>query len=107
MEKRTKCPSGLKKPGRLFWKKVMSEFVLQDAHDLKRLEQACHCLDEIQQAEDVIEKEGHFIRDRFAQTKEHPAMKTVRDTRLLFLKTIRELGLDLQNPEPPRPPRQY
>jgi P27 family predicted phage terminase small subunit len=102
-----RAPNGLKTAGKGFWHKVLEEFVLTDAHDLERLKQSCSCLDEISDAEAVVRKEGMFVKDRFQQTREHPALKTTRDNKTLFCRIIRELGLDLNVPDTSRPPRQY
>lgn len=98
---------GLGEPGQEFYRKVMAEYDLVDTHDLERLRLACTCLDEISEAAAVVKLEGRFIKDRFEQTKEHPATKFIRDNQILFLRAIRELGLDLVQPEDPRPRRQY
>ena len=102
-----RAPAGLKAAGKGFWKKSMSEFVLKDAHDLERLKQACGCLDDIADAEEIVKADGLFIRDRFEQTREHPGLKTVRDNKTLFCRIIREMGLDLNVAEDPRLPRSY
>jgi len=102
---KTRIPSGLKKPGKKFFRKVMSEFQIDDSHDVERLLQAGKCLDEIDEGERIIEIEGRFIEDRFKQRREHPAAKSIRDARTLFFRAVREMGLDLQEPPESRPPR--
>lgn len=101
-----RTPAGLKAPGKRFFKKVMGEYELEDTHDLERLTQACKCLDEIGEAEAIIEAEGRFIEDRFKQRREHPAAKSIRDARTLFFRAVRELALDVEVPES-RPPRRF
>jgi phage terminase small subunit len=102
-----KIPKSLKKCGRDFFKKVLTEFDdLQDIHDLERLAMAAKCLDDIHEAEKQIKSDGAFIRDKFGQLKEHVAGKIKRENRTIFCRIIRELGLDLEVPDP-RPPRQY
>jgi len=101
-----RSPSGLKKAGKKFYRKVMAEYELLDTHDLERLTQACKCLDEITEGERIIEAEGRFIEDRFKQRREHPAAKSIRDARTLFFRAVRELALDVEPPES-RPPRRY
>jgi len=89
-----KIPKSLKKCGRDFFKKVLTEFDdLQDIHDLERLKMAGKC-------------DGAFIRDKFGQLKEHVGGKVKRENRIIFCRLVRELALDLEVPEP-RPPRQY
>ena len=104
--KTPKAPPGIGKIGSGFWKKSLNEYELSEAHDLERLAMACKCLDDECQAEKRVKADGMFITNRYGSVIEHPACKTIRDTRLLFVKIIRELGLDLQNQDS-RPPRQY
>lgn len=101
-----RVPAGLNEPGKRFWKKVLSEYQLEEAHDLERLSQACGCLDEISESEKVVEEAGRFILDRFKQVKEHPASKAIRDNKVLFCRILRELALDIVVPDS-RIPRQY
>jgi len=100
-----KYPKDLKKTGRAFWKRVLTEYQLEEAHDLQRLQMAACCLDDIDDAEQKIETDGMFVKDRYDQLKENPAGKVVRDNRIIFCRIIRELALDLS--EDTRPPRQY
>lgn len=101
-----KSPKGLASTGKKFWKKVLSEYELPDTHDLTRLAMACKCLDELADAEMQIKKDGRFCINRYGSTVEHPGCKMVRDSRILFIKIIRELNLDLPVPVA-RPPRNY
>lgn len=102
-----KAPNGLQLAGKKFFRKVLSEYVLTEGHDIMRLFMACRCLDEIAEAEKVVTDEGRFISDRFQQKREHPAAKAIRDNKIIFLRIIRELGLDISTPADSRPPRQY
>lgn len=85
----------------------MKEYDLSEAHDLARLSLACKCLDDLSVAEERVEKDGMFTENRYGNIVEHPAVKSIKDFRLLFVKIIRELSLDIVTPEDPRPPRQY
>jgi len=100
-----KYPKDLKKTGRAFWKRVLTEYQLEEAHDLQRLQMAARCLDDIDDAEKKIETDGMFVTDRYGQIKEHSAGKVQRENRIIFCRIIRELALDLS--EDTRPPRQY
>lgn len=102
-----KAPNGLQSHGKRFFKKVLSEYVLTESHDLERLYLGCRCLDEIAEDEKVVKAEGRFIEDRFKQKREHPAAKSIRDNKIIFLRIVRELGLDISSPTDSRPPRQY
>jgi len=103
-----RAPSSLRKSGKKFWYDVTKRFVFNEPHHLKLLEQAAGCIDRIEEAREKIQKDGPYIFDRFNQLREHPAMRTERDNRILLVRIIRELGLDLVvNEEYTRPPRQY
>lgn len=100
-------PEFLKQDGRLFWDRARAEREFVDAHDERRLEIACKLLDDIQADETVLREEGRFTRDRWNRRIPHPALKSLAENRIIFLRTIRELGLDLLTPEDPRQPRLY
>ncbi len=102
-----RAPNGLQSHGKKFFKKVLSEYVLTEGHDLERLFMACRCLDEIADAEKVVTDEGRFIEDRFKQKREHPAAKSIRDNKIIFCRIIREVGLDIEGTQESRPQRQY
>ena len=105
---RTPGPSiELGKAGLKFRKQILKDFVIEERHDLKRLDLAAHCLDRIAECQDIVKKEGLIILDRFEQKKEHPAAKIERDNKTLFVRILRELGLDLEKQEESRPPAQY
>ena len=105
--KKAEIPPNLGKEGSAFWLNVLAENEIEDSHDLQRLAMACKCLDDLAIAEGRVIIEGMFIQNRYGNITEHPAVKTVRDTRLLFVKIIREMGLDLVDVKDTRPPRQY
>ena len=105
--KKITAPKELKAAGKKYWLQSQSEIPMTEAHDLERLLMACKCLDDLAEIEARVEKDGMFTVNRYGQTVEHPGIKMVRDTRLLFVKIIRELGLDLVQPDDSRPPRQY
>ncbi len=102
-----KAPAGLNTAGRVFWKKCLSEFELSESHDLQRLEMACRTLDDLKQAQDRVKKDGMFTVNRYNNVIEHPAMKSIKNLRLLFCKIVRELNLDVSLPDESRPPRNY
>jgi phage terminase small subunit len=105
--KKIKEPKGLGTAGRRYWKQSMVEVDFEEVHDLERLLMAAKCLDDLSEAESRVKADGMFMTNRYGNVVEHPAVKTIRDTRLLFVKIVRELGLDLDPPTDSRPPRQY
>ena len=97
----------LGKEGKEFWEKATAENELTEAHDFERLAMACKTLDDLSEIEKRVKSDGMFTVNRYGSTVEHPGCKMIRDLRMLFLKTIRELGLDLIDVGDSRPPRQY
>jgi hypothetical protein len=102
-----KAPTGLRGPGRRFWKAATRERVFSESHDLARLLIGARTLDEIAADEATLATEGRFTVDRWGRRVAHPALKSLQENRALFLRVIRELALDLVAPEDSRPPRQY
>ena len=107
MKESPKAPENLKEAGKAFWEKVHGDFILEHGHDLTRLEQACACLDTISDAEAVVREQGLFQTDRYGQVKPHCALNVIRDNRILFLRAVRELGLDLIEAPDSRLPGRY
>lgn len=107
---KTKTPKSsirLGKVGAKFRRGVLKEYQFSDSHDFRRLDLASHCLDRIASCHEVIEAEGVFIKDRFEQKKEHPAVKCERDQKVVFCRIIRELNLDIEQGKASRPPSLY
>jgi hypothetical protein len=99
-----KYPQNLKDAGREFFKKVQVEYVFEATHDIERLAQAAACLDEIALAEETLKTDGRFFKTKSGIVREHPALKAIRDFRTLFVRIVRELGLDSETIDPPRSP---
>jgi phage terminase small subunit len=100
-------PKYLKAPGKVFYLQVNKEYLFESAQDLERLVMACECLDTINSARSEIQKAGEFFIDRWGQPRAHPGFTIIRDQKALFIRIIRELGLDLEIPEAARPPAKY
>jgi phage terminase small subunit len=58
----------------------------------------------MRQAQELLTTEGLTVTDRYLTPKRHPAVTIERDSRIAFLRAMRELGLDLDDPAAPRPP---
>ncbi len=102
-----KAPAGLDAHGLAFWRKATADRDFAEAHDLERLAIAARALDEIAADEALLRTEGRYTSDRWGRRIPHPALKTVAENRVLFLRCIRELGLDLVVADDSRPRRQY
>jgi phage terminase small subunit len=100
-------PEYLKDRGREFYIKVCSEFEFEHTHDLERIALAASELDIQDEAQRAIDEHGYYVINRYGRLVENPGIKTLRDSRTLFVRIIRELGLDLVNVPESRPPRRY
>jgi hypothetical protein len=81
--------------GLWFWKKAIAEREIEQAHDVERVLIACRILDELRSDERLVEKEGRYVRGRFNRSYQHPAIRVIQENRAIFVRVIRELGLDV------------
>lgn len=105
--KKIKPPIYLKERGKKFFNKVISEFVFENAHEIELLGSAGGELDSQVESQKSIERDGYYIPNRYGKLIEHPALKSLRDSRALFMRIIREMGLDLTTGPESRQPRKY
>jgi len=93
-------PAHLTPPTADWWRSVVSEYTLEP-HHLRLLALAAEAWDHYQQAHTILSKEGFTYEDRFGAPKTRPEVAIVRDNRLAFARLIRELGLDVEDPQTP------
>jgi len=98
------APKTLKAPGRKFWREITAYFEIEEPQDLKRLEQACLCLDNIAEARQSRDDKNSYYTDKLGTPKVHPSFKVESDNRTLLIRILREMGLDLESADAPRPP---
>jgi phage terminase small subunit len=102
-----KAPNGLQKSKSL-WKEITSEYVDFECHHLRLLQLICETWDKIIEAREVLKVTGPYFVDRYNQPKEHPAADAERKNKTLFMRLVRELGLDIAPPsETGRGKRRY
>ena len=70
-----KAPRHLRKESAAFFETVLADYVLDD-HHLILLTRACESLDRIEEAREIIKKEGLTYRERFHSSKANPAVAT-------------------------------
>jgi P27 family predicted phage terminase small subunit len=100
-------PSHLSAVTQAWWVEVTSEFVLK-SHHCRVLECACDAWDRMVQARTILAAEGLSISTADDGLKLHPAFVAERDSRLAFLRVVRELDLDSEpKPSDRRPPPIY
>lgn len=89
----------------LEWReKAIADYIFETHNEFSMLDEAAHCLDEISRFTEIVASEGRIMLDRFDQKREHPAVKSARDYKLLFLKYVKALGLEPTDDSPKNPP---
>jgi P27 family predicted phage terminase small subunit len=86
-------PAHLSEEMQAWWRAVLAEYELEPHHILL-LRVACDAHDRLREAQDVLAREGLTIETSTGQ-KMHPAVLIERDSRTAFVRTIRELDLDM------------
>ena len=101
-------PQHLKAKGRALWVGVQAEFAISDAQGLALLLVAAEALDRLEEARQILEKDGPMQPDRFGVMRKHPAAELEREARQGFLVALKQLGLDTgdeaEAPQMGRPP---
>ena len=101
---KVKAPPHLRPATKRWFEGVAADYVLE-SHHLLLLELAARSWDRAEEARKLLDAEGLTVTDRYGQTKPHPAVGVEKDSQLRFARLVRELGLDLGEPEPPNIPR--
>lgn len=102
-----KIPKHLGSVGKKFWRKMMEEREFTQTHHFELLAQACKCLDRVAEAREELDRVGSYYKDRWGTPHQHPALKGEQSNKILFARLMRELNLDIEQPEEPRPPALY
>ena len=89
---------------RRWYEQVSAEFELE-SHHLRLLQLAGETWDRLRQASAVLDKTGLVFTDRHGSQRPRPEVKIEHDCKTLFARLLRELGLDVRDPDEPRPPR--
>ena len=100
---RKHAPKHLSEASKAIWRRTLDDFDLED-HHLLVLEAALDARDRMIEARERIAADGPYISDRYGKLKAHPGVAVERDSRIAFLRAMRELGLDAPAAEAPRPP---
>jgi len=92
-----RAPAGLGTEGKRLWKRVVSGFYLEP-HHLETLEVAARALDRAAACRGRIDAVGEAVEDRFGVLKAHPLLSAEGAARSLYLRAMKELGLDVLPP---------
>jgi hypothetical protein len=99
-----KIPSHLRPDTAKWVRGILADFSLE-SHHFRILVKAAEAFDRSEQAREILAAEGIVTKDRFGTARAHPAVAIERDSRTAFLRAVRELALDVDSPDAPRPPR--
>ena len=98
------APKGLSSAAGTWWKRLHSEFDLEDAGAAFLLETALRAFDRMSEAAALVDKHGVCIADRWGQLKSNPAVTAERDARAAMLAAFKQLNLDVLPPQRPGRP---
>ncbi|NQU23105.1 MAG: P27 family phage terminase small subunit [Candidatus Nealsonbacteria bacterium] len=92
-----KAPEHLREATRQWWESVVSEYDLEQ-HHRRLLSLAAEAWDRCTEAREALAEHGLVFEDRFDQPRARPEVAIERDSRTAFCRTLRELGLDVDEP---------
>jgi phage terminase small subunit len=98
-----KAPSHLRPATAAWWGKVMADYELEE-HHVRILTLAAESWDRGQQAREALATNGLTFMDRFQQPHARPEIAIERDSRIAFARLVRELALDVEEPNSSAPP---
>ena len=87
-----KAPQHLSLPAQRLYRTVLKSFDLQE-HEVALLIMACESWDRAEQARQRLAEDGITVPDRNGKPVAHPCVAMERDSKLVFAKCIKELGL--------------
>ena len=102
-DRKPKAPKHLAATTRRWWEQVATDYILE-SHHIRLLTLAGETWDRGVQARLAL-KGGLTYTDRFGCPRARPEIAVERDSRIGFARLVRELGLDVENPDDARPPR--
>jgi hypothetical protein len=82
-------------------RKIQKQWKIRDEPGISILWTAMRCWDQIHQAEEILQRDGLIVKDRFGQDRVHPAAQVLKESRAHFLQSVKALNLDLETLEKP------
>lgn len=100
-----KPPTHLSRDASRWWQQVVAAYDLEP-HHLRQLQCAAEAWDRMVQARQVLDRDGLTYADFRGQPKPRPEIAIERDSRIAFMRALRELSLDAESgPAETRLPR--
>ena len=97
---KSKAPRHLQPATKRWFNRVTADWTLEE-HHIKLLIIAAETWDRLTQAREVIAEKGLTFQDRFGTPRARPEVAIERDSRTAFMRAVRELDLDLDEPTQP------
>jgi phage terminase small subunit len=89
------APRGLRPAGRKLWRQINAEYEFGPG-ELELVEVACRALERLREAEDLLDRDGIVVAARYG-TKAHPAVVIARDAGQTLARSLRQLGIKLED----------
>jgi hypothetical protein len=77
-------------------KRLIDEYEISDAGGLVLIQTFADAFTTELNAQDIVNKEGLTSKDRFGQTRAHPLLTVIRDSRAQKMAALKQLNLDLE-----------
>lgn len=78
-----------------WYDRLRDEYGIQDEAGRLMLQTAMEAFDRMREAQAAIRVDGLTVKDRFDQTKTHPAATVERDSRSQLMQALKALNLDI------------
>ena len=96
------APKHLKAATRAWFDQICHEFELESQH-VRILQIAAEAWDTYEDAREAIAQNGMtFVNLKHGDVKPRPEVAIMQNSRIAFLRAVRELNLEVAPPEPPR-----
>lgn len=95
--RKPRAPSHLAPATRAWWAHVLGDYSLEQ-HHIRVLTLAAESWDRCEQAREILGREGLITRDDRGNCRPHPAISIEKDSRIAFVRCVRELDLDCDPP---------
>ena len=89
---KSKPPSHLSNAAKKLWRDMATAYRIADVAGLHLLDEMCRAYDRALKAEEILDREGPTIKDRFGIAKPHPATASYRDAKGIQLRCLKMLG---------------
>jgi P27 family predicted phage terminase small subunit len=98
-----KAPKHLRPATKRWYEQICADYELE-SHHLMLLTLCAEAWDRHLQAREALSEHGTTFSNKHGDVKARPEVMIERDSRNAFARMLREINLDVEPPETPRPP---